>query len=58
MQERCSFFPWEQIGFLVLCFIIKMVLSDFCHFVLLPLTQTNLGDCFQGMREKKIILGT
>lgn len=56
IQEQHSYFPWEQIGFLVLCFIIKIVLSDFCHFVLLSLTQIILGDCSQGIREK-IILG-
>lgn len=53
IQEQCFYFPWEQIGFPVLCFIIKIVISDFCHFVLLPLTQASLGDCFQGMREEK-----
>lgn len=55
IQGWLSYFPWEQIGFLVLCFVIKIVLSDFCLFVLLFLTQTNLGDCFQ-KRRKKICL--
>lgn len=52
IQESLSYFPWKQVGLLVLCFIIKNAPSDFCCFVLLSLMQTNWGDCFQGMREK------
>lgn len=52
IQEQCLYFLWGQTVFLVLCFIIKMALSDFYHFVLLPLIQTSLGDCFRGTRVK------